>query len=944
MIDEDFWLGESDDFSLGESDNLALGDPFDSEENTSSVTEEKNSETGSEIDIEKFYKDFVGAFVKSKSKEREYENFVLRGGIKAKVIYDFFKIKPFQMPTELEKQRIEELCNRLSAESEIFIRTDIEKRNTLVDCIGTLKSFFTTGKSSSIKERLEELTWNSFDITIDEKCDDGIVEMDETISLLKSAEKLGLFYDSQSKELFINKLKEKIEERDATIDTFEDAFKKWFEEYASQNPNAYSNATENQIIIARKYKEFTQKSDYINGKTSNLTDKEFVIKLEENLEKMGIKLTAPQKDVNVEQEETIELENDKNTIEEQNENIIEQQNADLQNSLLHTLHQNLFNVLLQHLENLKQDEEEKKKLELVQAEPIAPKKDVTVEQIKMAQDISKDMVLIEEGTFQMGLTIECLSEEDFVLDEEKLNEMIHYSDALPNHTVSLNSFYMNKHEVTQKEYETIMGYNPSVFKGENKPVESVDWYKAVEFCNTLSGILKLTPCYTKKGDTYICDFTGNGYRLPTEAEWEYAARGGKESKWYKYSGSYNIDSVAWHLENSNEKTHDVMTKKANELGLYDMSGNVGEWCWDWMEYYRNFITDYQINPKGPTRPTDRIVRGGDWNSFSQPLSCWFSLCCVFSRHALPAGKPDNRTGFRVVRSNFNTQTEKSLQQEENRQKGFQQSEEEILEQIQMRREQVLKKIEKEREEKERAEKEREEKEREEKERCFENPFVYVEGGTFLMGSAYEDEAPIHKVRLSSFYISNHLVTQKEYGTINDRKPITQVSWYDAIDYCNELSLKEGLTPCYKKALLGKKYTCDFIANGYRLPTEAEWEYAARGGNKSKGYRYSGSNDIDLVAWYYKNSGQTVTHKVMEKQPNELGLYDMSGNVWEWCWDWYGRYSQGDQTNSQGASSGNLRVLRGGSSVAGSCYSTNRSKIEPDCKSDTIGFRLVRSAY
>ncbi len=154
---------------------------------------------------------------------------------------------------------------------------------------------------------------------------------------------------------------------------------------------------------------------------------------------------------------------------------------------------------------------------------------------------------------------------------------------------------------------------------------------------------------------------------------------------------------------------------------------------------------------------------------------------------------------------------------------------------------------------------------------------------------------------------------------------------------------KGLTPGDKKK--GSSYTCDFTANGYRLPTEAEWEYAARGGNKSKGYMYSGSNSIGIVAWY-EGASRFSVHDVKTKQPNELGLYDMSGNVWEWCWDLMGDYSSSAQTNPTGASGWSpFRVVRGGSGSSKSpdCRVYRRIGITPDNTDYSRGFRVVRTA-
>jgi formylglycine-generating enzyme required for sulfatase activity len=175
----------------------------------------------------------------------------------------------------------------------------------------------------------------------------------------------------------------------------------------------------------------------------------------------------------------------------------------------------------------------------------------------------------------------------------------------------------------------------------------------------------------------------------------------------------------------------------------------------------------------------------------------------------------------------------------------------------------------------------------------------------------------------------------------DNYPMYYVSWYEAIEYCNRRSKKEGLTPVYSGS--GNDITFNKNANGYRLPTEAEWEYAAKGGSKgNQAFEYSGSNNVNEVAWYADNSGGS-THPVGTKAPNDLGLYDMSGNVWEWCWDWHGDYLADFPTDPVGASSGSYRVERGGSWGSSAQYarSASRGGTEPSNRYDNLGFRLVR---
>jgi formylglycine-generating enzyme required for sulfatase activity/tRNA A-37 threonylcarbamoyl transferase component Bud32 len=219
---------------------------------------------------------------------------------------------------------------------------------------------------------------------------------------------------------------------------------------------------------------------------------------------------------------------------------------------------------------------------------------------------------------------------------------------------------------------------------------------------------------------------------------------------------------------------------------------------------------------------------------------------------------------------------------------------------------------------------------------IEPEMVFVEWGTFAMGSlsGNDDERPVHAVTLSPFYIGKYEVTQVQWREVMgsnpspfvscDECPVGGVSWDDVQDYIRKLNAETG--------------------KQYRLPTEAEWEFAARGGNRSNSYTYSGSNDLQAVAWFNDNA-ESKTHIVGQKQANELGIYDMSGNVWEWCNDWFGDYGSDLVTNPKGSGNGDYRVLRGGGwyNDAQSCRASFRLRSAPDYRSDCYGFRLVLSS-
>ena len=225
--------------------------------------------------------------------------------------------------------------------------------------------------------------------------------------------------------------------------------------------------------------------------------------------------------------------------------------------------------------------------------------------ILRVKGIEYPMVYVSGGSFDMGATSEQGSD---AYDREK-----------PVHRVTLSSYSIGKYEVTQKLWEAAMGSNPSSFKGTRRPVENVSWNDCQDFIRKLN------------------ELTGASFRLPTEAEWEFAARGGNSSRGYKYSGSNSMDDVAWHIGNSGGETHAVGGKSANELGLYDMSGNVWEWCSDW---YGEYSSSSQTNPKGPGSGSYRVGRGGCWND-----TAWG--CRVSIRGSSAPGDRGSEVGLRL---------------------------------------------------------------------------------------------------------------------------------------------------------------------------------------------------------------------------------------------------------------------------------------------------------
>ncbi len=533
--------------------------------------------------------------------------------------------------------------------------------------------------------------------------------------------------------------------------------------------------------------------------------------------------------------------------------------------------------------------------------PIPPQQTITIS-IPNLSAVAKplEMVLLPAGTFLMG---------------SNDNEQGRWDVEGPQHQVTLTKpFYMGIYEVTQAQYEAVMGNNPSYFPGiPNRPVEQVSWENCAVFCNRLSDREGLTRIYNEK--TWSINWNANGYRLPTEAEWEYACRAGTTTRFYwgddpDYS---QIELHAWYEE---KQTHEVGLKQPNAWGLHDMSGNVWEWCQDW---YGNYTFNALIDPIGASPGLSCVLRGGGWSGDAR-------YCRAASRFGWDPADKLYYLGFRIVRSMTEgvppsptpkptpTALPKATPTSTKTPTPTQVST--LPREITINLPNLS---------------------------ASAKPLemVLIPAGTFMMGSPedeigrYTDEGPQHQVTLTkSFYLGKYEVTQAQWQAVmgsnlsyftGNNRPVEQVSWNDCQAFIQNLNkLGQGI---------------------FRLPTEAEWEYACRAGTTTRFYwgddpDYS---QIGQYAWYWDNSN-SQTHEVGTKLPNAWGLYDMSGNVWEWCQDWYGTYPFSPQVDPAGVNSGSDRVLRGGSCfVYGRyCWSAYRGDRWPGNVDNNLGFRLSRT--
>jgi formylglycine-generating enzyme required for sulfatase activity len=485
-----------------------------------------------------------------------------------------------------------------------------------------------------------------------------------------------------------------------------------------------------------------------------------------------------------------------------------------------------------------------------------------------------EFVWVPKGCFQMG---------------SNSNE----ENSAPLHEVCVDGFWMGKYEVTQAQWKKIMGNNPLEIKGDNLPVYDVSWNDVQTFISKL----KLQPGYR--------------FSLPTEAQWEYAARSGGKNQ--KYAGGNDIDSVAWYESNSGDIFHMVGTKASNGLGIYDMSGNVWEWCED--VYDENAYSKHgRNNPVMSSGSSDHVSRGGSFFESSDYMNTTFRSWDNVSFSII---------GFRLclsrVRQSSSSDKEATIT-EPKQEQPLQESE--TLSQPASSPD---------------------------KEMAITEPkpgqpwkdpvtgieFVWVPKGCFQMGSnsGEADEKPVHEVCVDGFWMGKYEVTQGQWEKImgdnpssfksGDDYPVEEVSWEDTKKFISKLKQQPG--------------------NRFSLPTEAQWEYAARSGGKDQ--KYAGGNNIDSVAWYLSNSGGK-THRVGTKASNGLDIYDMSGNVSEWCEDVYDKkaYPKHDRNNPVVTSGSSSCVLRGGNwlSTSYTLRSARRYSHFTDRRDEFIGLRLCLS--
>ena len=532
-----------------------------------------------------------------------------------------------------------------------------------------------------------------------------------------------------------------------------------------------------------------------------------------------------------------------------------------------------------------------------------------VDVVDFGEDVKLEMVLIPAGKFKMGFTkkeledlkVEFQEERKKYLKKELGKEDLDFVDLIiikqgKQHEVTLTkSYYMGKHEVTQEQWEAVMGKNPSEEKGAKLPVTDVSWEDCQEFIKKLN----------KKTD--------GGYRLPTESEWEYACRAGTTTA-YSFGDKITPKDANYRDSELVGKPVAVGSYKPNAFGLYDMHGNAFELCEDWdADYPAGAVTD----PKGPATGEYRVGRGG----------CFYHNVSDARSSRRNDYSPYNRYGgggFRLAR----TIDLKAWKEEEAKAKVKKEAEE--------AKAKVKKAKAKEAQKKAAMSLQKKVEEKEDLGKDVKLDLVLIPAGKFMMGSPASekdrsDNETQHEVTLTKpFYMGKYEVTQEQWEAVmgnnpsevkGAKLPVIDVSWEDCQEFIKKLNAK--------------------TSGGYRLPTEAEWEYACRAGTSTA---YSFGDKITPKNANYPDSRIGKPVAVGSYKANTFGLYDMHGNLLEWCEDWYGDYPAGALTDPRGPATGKYHVLRGGCFSLFNCRSSNRNYAgAPGIQfNHIVGFRLART--
>jgi|GEM_PF-192098 len=530
------------------------------------------------------------------------------------------------------------------------------------------------------------------------------------------------------------------------------------------------------------------------------------------------------------------------------------------------------------------------------------------EKTDLGKGITLEMMLIPAGKFKMG---------------SPASELGRRTDETQHEVTLTKPYYMGKYEVTQEQWEAVMGDNPSKIKGEKLPVTHVTWKDCQDFIKKLNAK------------------TNGGYRLPTEAEWEFACRAGTSTA-YSFGDSLTKGDANFSGSEDTEKDGVKGSAKAvggykpNAFGLYDMHGNVWEWCEDWKTSY---LAGAVIDPIGPATGEYRILRGGRFGFGPSD-----SRSANRDNYGVTPDSSFADGGFRLARSinskdlletNIKEFFLKEIKEQEEKAKKEQEEKAKKEAEAKVKKEAEDAKV-KEAQKKAAMILNKEVEEKTDLGKGINLEMVLIPAGKFIMGSPVSEknhrkDETEHEVTLTkSYYMGKYEVTQEQWEGVmginpstkskGAKLPVTSVSWEDCQEFIKKLNEK--------------------TSGGYRLPTEAEWEYACRAGTNTA-YSYGDSitkNDANVI-W------GTSTKMVGSYKPNAFGLYDMHGNVWEWCEDWKADYPKESVIDPKGPATGQYRVLRGGSfSGAGShSRAANWWGTLPATKeNDYLGLRLART--